>query len=81
VVTSRKAFATISQIPGVYCPESLRQRIESATDIRQTGIDIAREMIAELKQCPGVSGVHLMLFGSDHSVLPEIINPKHQAQS
>ncbi len=75
VITSKQAFEMIPQVPGVYCPEHLRQRIEASKDIRQTGIEIAQEMIEALKNCEGVSGVHLMLFGSDHSVLPEVINP------
>lgn len=74
VVTSKKAFAMIPQIPGVSCPPDLARRIEVAYDITATGITIAREMIEEMKACPGVSGVHLMLFGSDHSILPGVIN-------
>jgi methylenetetrahydrofolate reductase (NADPH) len=72
VVISKPALAFLPKVPGVWFPPEARQRLESAEDIRSTGMQLAAELIAAARQIDGVSGVHLMLFGADHSVLPEL---------
>ncbi len=74
VVISKKAYDMIPHVPGVHLPEDVAARLEAADDLREEGIRFAQELITELKTMPGVCGVHLMLFGSDHSVLPEVIS-------
>lgn len=73
VVTSRPALRVLGKMPGVQLPESVRQCLESARDCEAAGVALARELVAEISEIPGVSGVHLMLFGRDHSVLPTVV--------
>jgi methylenetetrahydrofolate reductase (NADH) len=73
VVISRPALEMIPRIPGVSCPDEVREGLQRATDLRQAGCRLARETVDAVSRIPGVRGVHLMLLGSDHSVLPEIV--------
>jgi 5,10-methylenetetrahydrofolate reductase len=73
VVISNVAKNFIPHIPGIDCPQEVFERFDKASDIREEGIAFAREMIAEMQKIPGVSGVHLMLLGVDHSVLPDVV--------
>jgi hypothetical protein len=34
---------------------------------------LAREMVRRVRAIPGIAGVHLMLFGSDHRALLDVI--------
>lgn len=74
VVISRPAMQMIPHVPGVDYPTDIRQRLESATDLRAEGCRLARETLEAVREIPGVRGAHLMLFGSDHSVLSEIVD-------
>lgn len=73
VIISDKAFEMLPGVPGVSLPSDVDKRFKGTTDIVEEGIQFAREMIAEVRQMPGVSGVHLMLFGVDHTVLPRVV--------
>lgn len=73
VITSRKALAALSKVPGVRVPEDVLRRLEASRDIRREGAALAREIVSAVAEIRGVAGVHLMLFGSDHSVLPEVV--------
>jgi len=73
VVTSSSAPHFIPSIPGVHCPEKILARLAQATDSRQEGMALASELIAEVRQIRGVSGIHLMLLGPDSAVLPPLV--------
>lgn len=75
VVISKKACEMLPQVPGILYPEKIEQSFRNASDIRKAGISFARDMIAAVRELPGVSGVHLMLMGTDHSVLPDVVAP------
>jgi 5,10-methylenetetrahydrofolate reductase len=64
-------------IPGIKIPPEFKKRFDNTEDIRKEGIAYAREMLLEMMQLKGVSGVHLMLLGSDHRVLLEVIEGIH----
>lgn len=74
VVTSHRALAVLPRIPGVLLPEAIRKRLEQAKDCSAEGVNVARELVHEISHIPGVVGVHLMLFGPDHAVVPEVLN-------
>lgn len=80
VVTSKKALEILPHIPGVHLPDTVKQRLLSADDIESEGIDLARELVAQAMKIPGLSGVHLMLFGPDHSVVLDVIEPLESAR-
>lgn len=73
LIISKKALEMLPKVPGVSVSPQVVKRLESAADIIPEGIALAREMIQEVKQIPGVSGVHLMLFGVKHEYLPQAI--------
>lgn len=72
VVTSAAGLAVLPRIPGVWLPEDARRRLEQAPNIEVEGAAVARELAEALSETPGVAGIHFMLFGPDHSVLPPI---------
>jgi len=74
VVTSLRALAVLPRIPGVLLPDAVRRRLEQATDCSTEGVNVAREIAHEISHIPGVAGVHLMLFGPDHAVVPEVLD-------
>ncbi len=74
VVIAKKALAMMPGVPGVSLPSQIKQRLEQTEDIVKEGVALAREMIQEVRGIPGVSGVHLMLFGMDHKVLPSVVD-------
>ena len=47
-------------VSGVSVPEGIVARMENAKDPRQEGINICLEIIEELKQIPGLHGIHIM---------------------
>jgi len=73
VATARTAPHFIPGIPGVCCPQSILERLAGASDPGQEGLDLAAELISEIRQIKGVSGIHLMLLGPDSSVLPQLV--------
>lgn len=73
VVTSRTGLGVLPRIPGVNLPAGCVRRLEHAADIEAEGVALAAELAAGAARIPGVAGVHLMLFGPDHSVLPRIV--------
>jgi len=50
-------------VAGVGIPDSIVSRIEQAKDVKEEGIQIALEIIEQLKQIPGVHGIHIMAVG------------------
>lgn len=74
VVTSKRALAILPQIPGVNLPSSMMRRLNEAASIEAEGLALAKETMAEVSQMSGVAGVHLMLFGPDHAVLPPLLH-------
>jgi methylenetetrahydrofolate reductase (NADPH) len=79
VVTAKSAPHFIPSIPGVHCPSRVLNRLAHATDFQQAGLALAAELISELRQIKGVSGIHLMLLGADSAVLPQLVEdlPRH----
>jgi len=73
VVTSRKALAVLPTIPGVHLPKEIVHRLEASTNIKREGVALAREIATAMSETGGVAGVHLMLFGADNSVLPDVV--------
>ncbi|HOZ49527.1 MAG TPA: methylenetetrahydrofolate reductase C-terminal domain-containing protein [Candidatus Hydrogenedentes bacterium] len=73
VIISEKALAMMPEVPGLIVPETVKQRFSGNPDIVKEGIQFARELIQEVRGIQGVDGVHLMLFGLDHTVLPQVV--------
>jgi methylenetetrahydrofolate reductase (NADPH) len=57
-----------SAIPGVHIPDETIRRLEQAEKPRAEGRRIAVELIQQLAQMPGVSGVHVMAYRQEEWV-------------
>jgi methylenetetrahydrofolate reductase (NADPH) len=55
-------------VPGVSVPDGIATRIERASDARAEGIRICLEIIEQLKNVPGVHGVHIMAVAGEDAV-------------
>ncbi len=61
-----------SNIPGVYIPDAIVERLEAAKDQAQEGVNICVEILQQIRAVDGVSGVHIMAYRQEHRV-PEIV--------
>jgi methylenetetrahydrofolate reductase (NADPH) len=64
------------KIPDVTIPANFTNRLVQSISPEETGLEIARELIEQIKELPGVSGVHLMSVGGKLS-LSQLIEKAH----
>ncbi|HEX77642.1 MAG TPA: methylenetetrahydrofolate reductase [Dehalococcoidia bacterium] len=55
-------------VSGVSVPDEIVRRMEEAREAKEEGINIALETIEQLKEIPGVHGIHIMAVGWEDSV-------------
>jgi methionine synthase / methylenetetrahydrofolate reductase(NADPH) len=56
----RNAEFLHNEVPGMQVPESIRERMRLTRDERSEGIEIAREMLADLARTAGVAGAYII---------------------
>lgn len=62
------------EIPGVVIPDKYLKRLEAAGDgVEEEGVQIALELIEEIKGKQGVNGIHLMAVGWEE-IVPRIVS-------
>lgn len=61
-----------ARVPGVHIPEAIVKRLEQAADPREEGRRICIEIIRQLRELPGIAGVHIMAPKQDH-LIPSIV--------
>jgi len=76
-IRSLKMAQKLAEIPGVYLPQNILQRIETAHqagNAHEEGIQIALEIIRKIKsyEKQGIHGIHLMPVGWDE-IIPRIV--------
>jgi methylenetetrahydrofolate reductase (NADPH) len=59
-------------VSGISVPDEIVARIEDAENAREEGVRIPLEIIEQLKEIPGVHGIHIMAVGWE-DIVPEII--------
>jgi methylenetetrahydrofolate reductase (NADH) len=69
--SARSARFMKEKVPGVSVPEEIVRRLQGVPAARQAaeGITIATEILAELRQIPGVAGVHVIAIKWEEGVL------------
>jgi methylenetetrahydrofolate reductase (NADH) len=70
-ISSLRALAHLERgVPGVQVPEALARRLRGvpAGRVAEEGISICAEAISELRQIPGLAGVHVMAVGNEHRI-------------
>jgi len=59
-------------VPGVSVPDEIVTRMEDAKDAREKGLNICLEIIEQIKEIPGVHGLHIMAVGWE-DIVPTIV--------
>jgi 5,10-methylenetetrahydrofolate reductase len=59
-------------VSGVEIPDEMIKRLEEAKDVKEEGIEIILDIIEEVKQIPGVHGIHVQAVGWEE-IVPEIM--------
>ncbi len=62
-----------SNVPGVHIPDSILDRLEGAQDQKKEGRQICIDLIQEVREIEGVSGIHVMAYRQEKFV-SEIIS-------
>jgi 5,10-methylenetetrahydrofolate reductase len=57
-----------NNVPGIHIPEPIIKRLEGAQNQKQEGKQLAIDIINEVKEIPGVSGVHVMAYRQEEYV-------------
>ena len=57
-----------NNVPGVHIPDTIIERMEKAKDQRAEGKQLAIDLIQEIKEIEGVSGVHVMAYRQEEFV-------------
>ncbi|NIV18232.1 MAG: methylenetetrahydrofolate reductase [Woeseiaceae bacterium] len=68
LASARSAEWIRSNVPGVHIPDDVIKRLRGAADQKEEGVSICVDMINELQEIEGVSGVHIMAFRQEHRV-------------
>jgi methylenetetrahydrofolate reductase (NADPH) len=59
-------------VSGVTVPDSIITRLEQCKDVKVEGVKIALEIVQQIREIPGVHGVHFMAVGWE-DIVPEIV--------
>ena len=57
-----------SNVPGIHIPDAIIKRLEGAQDQKAEGKQLCIDIINEVKEIPGVSGVHVMAYRQEEYV-------------
>ncbi len=63
-------------VAGVHIPDAVIQRLAGAKDQKQEGVDLCVELMQEIKEIEGVSGIHLMAYRQEHRIGEIVIKSK-----
>jgi 5,10-methylenetetrahydrofolate reductase len=57
-----------SNVPGVYIPDAIIERLEGAQDQKREGKQICIEIIQQVREIIGISGIHVMAYRQEEFV-------------
>ena len=57
-----------SNVAGVHIPDRIIKRLAGAQDQKQEGVDICIDMVNEIRQIEGASGVHIMAYRQEERI-------------
>ena len=57
-----------SNVPGIHIPDAVIARLEGAADQKEEGKQLCIDIINEVKEIPGVSGIHVMAYRQEEYV-------------
>lgn len=68
LASARTAKWMRANVPGVHIPDHIIARLEGATDQKKEGKQICIDIINEVKEIEGVSGIHVMAYRQEEFV-------------
>jgi hypothetical protein len=68
LASARTARWMRSNVPGVHIPDAIIKRIEGAEDQKKEGKQLCIDIINEVKDIAGVSGIHVMAYRQEEYV-------------
>ncbi len=68
LASARTARWIRSNVPGVHIPDSVIERLEGAADQKLEGKKLCIDIINEVKEIPGVAGIHVMAYRQEEFV-------------
>lgn len=68
LASARTALWIRSNVPGIHIPDAIIKRLEGATEPKQEGRRICIELIQQIREIEGVSGVHVMAYRQEEAV-------------
>ena len=68
LASARTALWIRNNVPGIHIPDAIIKRLEGAENPKQEGRKICIELIQQLREIEGVSGVHVMAYRQEEAV-------------
>jgi 5,10-methylenetetrahydrofolate reductase len=68
LASARAANWIRTHVPGVHIPDAVVRRLEQAGSQREEGKRVCIELIQQIREIPGVAGIHLMAYRQEESV-------------
>ena len=68
LASARTALWIRNNVPGIYIPDSIIKRLEGASEPKLEGRKICVELIQQIREIEGVSGVHVMAYRQEEAV-------------
>jgi 5,10-methylenetetrahydrofolate reductase len=68
LASSKTARWIRTNVPGIHIPDAVIKRLEGAQDQKKEGKQLCIDIINEVKEIPGVSGVHVMAYRQEEYV-------------
>jgi methylenetetrahydrofolate reductase (NADPH) len=68
MASARSATWIRDNVPGIHIPDSVIKRLKDADNPKEEGQKICVELMQQLKEIDGVSGIHLMAYKQEASV-------------
>jgi methylenetetrahydrofolate reductase (NADPH) len=59
-------------VPGVIVPDEVVTRMEKAENAKEEGVKLIMEIVEQLKDMPGIHGIHIMAVGWE-DIVPEMV--------
>jgi len=61
-----------TSVPGIIVPDWVMTRMEQAKNVKEEGLKITLELVAQIRQIPGIRGIHIMAVGWE-DIVQEVV--------
>ena len=68
LASARTALWIRSNVPGIHIPDAIIDRLQGASEPKKEGQKICIELIQQIREVEGVSGVHVMAYRQEEAV-------------